>query len=331
MKKYNNFISFIYKSKNFFRIFYLLIILIFSFTYGGIAFIIGFFTYSTIYILNLLFRKLPFQIKKDIRIKTIIYKKIDKNKELKMDLYYPEKTKEKYPTILFAHGGGWISGFRRQSNNVSWCKYLAANGFLVCSIDYRLGISNTMDEILEDYEDAISYIKINHNHLKINKNKINLMGLSAGGHLSFLYAAYHTYMNNYNEMKGIRSLVLYYTPFDLKEIFGKNTKSLFAKFALLSTMKARPEMKELDYEFYSPKHWINENLPPIFLAHGKIDDTVPFSSSVNIAKNLKFYNVPYEFLVHKKGGHTFEFYMNDYQTTKIINKTISFLKRMNKL
>jgi dipeptidyl aminopeptidase/acylaminoacyl peptidase len=91
-----------------------------------------------------------------------------------------------------------------------------------------------------------------------------------------------------------------------------------------------PEANELDYEFYSPKHWMNENLPPVLIAHGKLDDTVPFSSSVKIAKKLKHLNVPYEFLVHKKGGHTFEFYMNDYQTIKIIKRTINFLKRMNK-
>jgi len=331
MKKYNNFVAFLYKSKGFFRLIYVFIILIFSFTYGGIAFIIGFFTYSTIYLINLLFRKLPFHIKKDIQVDTQVYKITDNKKELKMDLYYPEKKQNKYPTVLFAHGGGWISGFRRQTNNVSWCKYMAANGFLVCSIDYRLGISNTMNEILEDYEDALIYIKDNSKELKIDTEKINLMGLSAGGHLSFLYAAYHSAMMNEKEMEGIKSLILYYTPYDLKDIFKKDTKSLFAKFAVLSTMKARPNDNELDYEFYSPKHWINEHLPPVFLAHGKIDDTVPFYSSVKIAKKLKHYNVPFEFLVHKQGGHTFEFYMNDYQTTKIINRTISFLKRMNKL
>jgi acetyl esterase/lipase len=330
MRKYNEFSAFLYKSKYIFRLIYVFLILIFSFTYGGIALVIGFFTYSTIYIINLLFRKLPFHIKKNIEVKTYVYKTSSNNKDLKMDVYYPEKKQEKYPTVLFAHGGGWISGFRRQSNNVSWCRYLAANGFLVCSIDYRLGISNSMDEILQDYEDALKYIKKNYKEIKVDKSKINLMGLSAGGHLSFLYAAYHSAMMHRKEMEGIKSLIIYYTPYDLKDIFKKDVKSLFAKFAVLSTMKSRPEDNELDYEFYSPKHWINEHLPPVFIAHGKIDDTVPFSSSVKIAKKLKYLNVPFEFLVHKKGGHTFEFYMNDYQTTKIIKKTISFLKRMNK-
>ncbi|SDC20780.1 alpha/beta hydrolase [Geotoga petraea] len=330
MKKYNNFVAFLHKSKSFFRFIYVFFILIFSFIYGGIVLVIAFFTYSTIYILNLLFRKLPLNIKKDVKVKTVHYKTTKNKKKLKMDIYYPEKKQEKYPTVLFAHGGGWISGFRRQANNVSWCKYLAVNGFLVCSIDYRLGISNTMDEILEDYEDALKYIKNNNNELKVDKSKINLMGLSAGGHLSFLYAAYHSAMMHEEEMKGIKSLIIYYTPYDLKDIFNKDVKSLFAKFAVLSTMKSMPEANELDYEFYSPKHWMNENLPPVLIAHGKLDDTVPFCSSVKIAKKLKHLNVPYEFLVHKKGGHTFEFYMNDYQTIKIIKRTINFLKRMNK-
>ena len=77
-----------------------------------------------IYALKILKSTLPLEPKKKYNYKTYSYKESGK-KALKMDIWYPsEKQDINYPLVFFAHGGGWISGFRNQANNVSWCKYL---------------------------------------------------------------------------------------------------------------------------------------------------------------------------------------------------------------
>lgn len=271
--------------------------------------------------------RVPMDINKKITKLTYIYKRTP-TKDLKMDVWYPsEKSKKNYPLVYFCHGGGWISGFRNQPNNVSWCRYLAAKGFIVASIDYRYGYKNTMEDILSDYTHGLYFLKKRHKEFKIDKSNIILMGLSAGGHLSLLFAAYNTLISNKKSIGGIKSVIAYYPPTNLKDIFTSDNKSLFARFATIKTMKGAPDELEKIYEYYSPINYISENMIPTLIVHGKDDNTVPFESSVNFVKRLYEYHVKYEFLVHKKAGHSFDTKLKDYTTVNILNKTIRFMKR----
>lgn len=281
-----------------------------------------------IFLWKTLTSKVPISTNKDFQKKTYIYKQI-KDKSLKMDIWYPsEKHKKPYPLVYFCHGGGWISGFRNQPNNVSWCKYLADKGFVVASIDYRYGYKNTMQDILSDYSDGLKYIKARYKMFKIDPSNMVLMGLSAGGHLSLLYSTYHTLRNPNNEyMKGIKSVVAYYSPTDLKDILHEENKSLFAKFATKQTMKGNPEELEKIYNYFSPINYVSESMIPTLMVHGKNDNIVPFNSSVKFVQKLNKYNVKYNFLVHKNAGHSFDTRLKDYTTINILDKTVRFIKK----
>ena len=159
---------------------------------------------------------------------------------LKLDIWYPNKKKEAYPLVFFAHGGGWVSGFRNQPNNVSWCRFLASKGFASASIDYRYGFLNTLEEIISDYSEALDYLKANASDMKLDKKNIILMGLSAGGHLALLYSSYFTHTSNLKRMEGIRGVVSYYSPSDLRDLFSEEDKSLFARFSASATLKGTP-------------------------------------------------------------------------------------------
>ncbi len=66
---------------------------------------------------------------------------------------------------------------------------------------------------------------------------------------------------------------------------------------------------------------------PTLLAHGKLDTTVPFKSSVNFAKKLKKYNIKYTFLVHRKGGHSFDTKLEDITTVNILERTTRYIRK----
>ena len=282
---------------------------------------------SIIYIWKILNSKIPIDINKEFLKTTHTYKKTN-NKDLKMDIWHPsDKHKKAHSLVYFCHGGGWISGFRNQPNNVSWCKYLAAKGFIVASIDYRYGYKNTMEDILSDYTDGLNYLKKRHKEFNIDKSNIILMGLSAGAHLSLLYSTYNTITKNVKAMAGIRSVVAYYPPTNLKDIFKSDNKSLFARFATIKTMKGKPEDLNKVYAYYSPINYVSESMIPTLIVHGKNDNTVPFQSSINFVKKLHEYHVKYEFLVHKKADHSFDTRLKDYATVNILDKTIRFMKR----
>lgn len=283
-----------------------------------------------IYIWKTLRSKVPIDVDKDFESNTFVYKKTN-NKELKLDIWYPSNRNIKYPLVFFCHGGGWISGFRNQPNNVSWCRYLASKGFAVASIDYRYGYRNTMEDILSDYTDALNYVKKNSEALSIDEERIVLMGLSAGAHLSLLYSAYHTYRNNIYRMAGIKAVVAYYPPTDLKDIFVSENKSIFAKFATRQTLKGSPFPEEKIYDYYSPITWISDKMIPCLIAHGKEDTIVPFKSSINFIKKLKELKIKYTFLIHKKGGHSFDTKLEDITTINILGKTIRFIRKSMEL
>ncbi|MGI6383198.1 MAG: alpha/beta hydrolase family protein [Tissierellaceae bacterium] len=271
--------------------------------------------------------KLPMDVKVDIPFETYVYKVTDK-RELKLDLYYPPtKIGHSRPLIYFCHGGGWISGFRNQSNNVSWCKFLASRGFIVSSIDYRYGYKNSMDDILRDFTDGLEYLKKHSKKLHIDKDNIVLMGLSAGGHLSLLYAAYNALLDNSEKIQGIKAVVAYYAPSNLKDIFSSDTKSLFAKFGASQTLNGRPTDIEEIYDYYSPINWISERMLPTLLVHGKLDEVIPFSSTVELFKRLKKHNIPSELYVHKTAGHSFDTRLKDLTTINILEKTLRYLKK----
>lgn len=279
-----------------------------------------------IYLWKTLKSRIPIEVDKEFESNTFVYKNTE-NKDLKLDLWLPSNANKKYPLVFFCHGGGWISGFRNQPNNVSWCKYLASKGFAVVSIDYRYGIKNTMEDILSDYTDALYYVRENHEKLSIDKEKIILMGLSAGGHLSLLYSTYYTNIEDDIKMAGIKGVVAYYAPTDLKDIFISDNKSIFSRFATRQTLKGNHVIKENIYNYYSPISWVSENMVPCLLAHGKEDKAVPFKSSVNFAKELKKNQIEYTFLVHRKGGHSFDTKQSDVATVNTLERTLRFIRK----
>lgn len=306
---------------------YLFVIFIFisisDLTLGLLYFVLSLIIYSK----NILTASVPMKVNEKIESETYIYKKTE-SKDLKIDVYYPNNNSTSNPVIYFCHGGGWISGFRDQPNNVSWCQFLASRGFVVTSIDYRYGYNNNMLDLSSDYFDGLEFIKTNSKKLKIDRNNIILMGLSAGGHLGLLYSTFST-CNNYNKyMDGIKAIVAYYPPTNLKDMMdNEKSKSLLVKFATAKTLEDSPSQIKDVYSYYSPNSWVTAKMIPSLIVHGKKDSIVPFSSSVEFTRLLKEYGIDHEFLVHKNANHSFDTKLTDYRTIDILEKTIRFMNK----
>ena len=103
------------------------------------------------------------------------------------DLYLP-KAQGPHPVIVAIHGGGWQIGgpFGYQH----WGPYLASRGYGVFAISYRLSKpgQKTFPEALHDVRAAIQFLKGRASELRVNPERIGVMGDSAGGHLAALVA-----------------------------------------------------------------------------------------------------------------------------------------------
>lgn len=105
---------------------------------------------------------------------------------------------DKRPVLIFSFGGGWESGQRYDGIIADFAEYFADRGYVVVSIDYRLGIkaakasgemtaANGLDMYLkainlgvEDLFDATSYVVSQAQAWNIDPTQIVISGSSAG-------------------------------------------------------------------------------------------------------------------------------------------------------
>lgn len=65
---------------------------------------------------------------------------------LRLDKYASIDQPEGSPCLIFMFGGGFMKGDRAREDYVSFFKHLVEKGFVVVSIDYRLGLKKLIDE-----------------------------------------------------------------------------------------------------------------------------------------------------------------------------------------
>ena len=104
-----------------------------------------------------------------------------------LDIYYPENTEKPLPVIIEIHGGGWM--YATKDLNKIYAENLAARGYVVFNMSYRLVPEVTVLEQLQDISHALVKIKELMPTVPCDPTKIMLTGDSAGGQLAAFTAA----------------------------------------------------------------------------------------------------------------------------------------------
>lgn len=107
-----------------------------------------------------------------------------------LDIYMPDNIDKKSSTIVNIHGGAWVYGSKEVYK--FYCMSLATRGFVVVNINYRLAPENLFPAALEDINSALTFIEKQGEEYCIDKEKLILVGDSAGGQLVSHYAAIFT-------------------------------------------------------------------------------------------------------------------------------------------
>lgn len=107
-----------------------------------------------------------------------------------LDVYFPAGVKDdktKLPVVIWTHGGAWISGDK--TDNLTYFKLLAAQGYTVISGDYTRGPEKKYPTAVHQLNDMYAYIQANADRFYADTGKIFLAGDSAGSQLSSQMAA----------------------------------------------------------------------------------------------------------------------------------------------
>lgn len=113
------------------------------------------------------------------------------NHEVPIRLYFPSEEAmsgepvegEKYPVLLFFHGGGWVTESVENYDRV--CSRMAqSTGHIVMSVEYRLAPEYRFPVPLEDCYAAAKALYTGHLVLPADPDRITIIGDSAGGNLA---------------------------------------------------------------------------------------------------------------------------------------------------
>jgi acetyl esterase/lipase len=106
---------------------------------------------------------------------------------LKGHLYAP-KGPGKFPAVVAVHGGGWR--LANLDNYRTLGPWLAERGYVVLAVTHRLSkpAEKVYPEAVQDVRAAVQFVKGKAAELKIDPERIALIGDSSGGHLASLVA-----------------------------------------------------------------------------------------------------------------------------------------------
>ena len=245
--------------------------------------------------------KLPAGVK---TIRNLEYCNNDGKRVILLDLYLPTiEAKKPLPVVMWIHGGGWSKGSKENCPLI----WLAAEGYAVASIEYRLVPEATWPTQIDDCRVALRWLRTNAVKFNLDPERIAASGGSAGGHLAALLGTADAPKQE-NVSSRVQAVAEWYGPSDLLAMPNNQpapdkTDADLAKTngarMLGGIVKDRPEIaKQASAIFH-----VSKDDPPFLIIHGDKDPQVPLAQSEKLHAQLKETGVPSTLHIVKDGGH----------------------------
>lgn len=203
--------------------------------------------------------------------------------------YLAPKEKATGTAVIICPGGAYagVSIIKEGSEIAKWFNDLGVSAFVLY---YRMP-NGHLNIPLRDAQSALEIVYKHAKEWNINKNKIGIMGFSAGGHLA---STVGTHFKTKTERPAF--MILAYPVITMnKELTHKGSRD--------NLMGKNPDEELVN--FYSNELQVSKNTPPTFLVHALDDKTVPIENSENFLKALENNKVPVELHKFEVGGHGF--------------------------
>ncbi len=246
-------------------------------------------------------------------------------KDLKCDIYYPDITKEKYPVFLIIFGGGWISGNKEMRFIEDMLKPLQY-GYACVVINYTLAQDEVFPRCVIDVKQAINFIHQNKDLYHFDDTDITMWGESAGGHLALEASLIPNHTFNLELNTTVKNLIIFYPLVDLDTVdqdINLEEDKYKQENSLIGALLGENINDKKTLYLVSPIHFIHENMPSLFLQHGKKDRLIPVSQSEELIHKMKEYpSVRFKYELLENEDHCTDYFFSD----ENVNKMIEFIR-----
>ncbi len=216
--------------------------------------------------------------------------------------YYKPDNKKTDSAVVILPGGGY--SVRAPHEGKGYAEFLASNGITAFVVDYRVA-PHSFPLPLLDARRAMRLVRYYAEKYEIDKNKIAIMGSSAGGHLSAFTSTYTDAI----DFEGIDEIdkedflpnaqILCYPVINL---YNREIAHIGSGNNLLGDIYDETNDEETRRKF-SPNLLVNSTTPPAFIWHTFEDGAVDVRNTLEYAAELKKLGIPTEIHIFPHGRH----------------------------
>jgi acetyl esterase/lipase len=255
----------------------------------------------------------------------------------RLDIYYPstlDGTDATLPTIVWTHGGAFISGSKGEVAN--YLKILAGKGYTVVSVGYSLAPGAKYPTPIRQLNEALGFLKENGHRHHVDASRLVLAGDSAGAQIA-AETANIVSVPSYAEAVGIvpaiererlQGLLLFCGIYDLADVDLAGGFSGFLRTVIWAYSGAREYDPNSEFATMSVAQYVTSAFPRAFISAGNGDPLLP--QSIKLATELSGLAVRVDTLFFPETQtpplpHEYQFNLDTAAGNEALSRALEFL------
>lgn len=256
-----------------------------------------------------------------------------------LDVYFPASVGEgeRLITVVWIHGGGWVSGTKNDIGN--YARILAARGYTVVGVDYSIAPGATYPTPVRQLNAALGYLAANATRLHIDPNRFVLAGDSGGSHI-VAQVANVVSVPSYAGLLGIRpaidrgqlaGMLLFCGAYDMNLADFDGPFGGFLHTVLWAYSGTKDFRTDPAFESASVLNHVTGAFPPSFISAGNADPLAP--QSVAMADALRARGVRVDALFFAADHqpplpHEYQFDLDGKDGRLALDRAVAFLRAL---